>query len=303
MMTGHRTARVAAIIATLPLVVAAQTAEMRVDDTALPYVDEGEGGPVLFVHGAISDLRVWEPYRPMISDERRFVAYTQRYFGTGEWPDEAERFQRSTHVADLIAFIEGLDAGPVDLVTWSYSGEIGVHAMLERPDLFRSAVHYEPVLDRLVDAAAGGDNATRELYGEFAPALAAVRKDRPEAAALRFIEAVFELPQGGAESEPGARMWRQNGRTVAPYLAMELPAAVDCATLGALRTPTLVVQGARSYARFSIMAERLGSCLANALTVTLPEVNHDGPYREPEAFASVIESFLSLLDREGRSNE
>lgn len=91
-------------------------------------------------------------------------------------------------------------------------------------------------------------------------------------------------------------MWRQNGRTVAPYLAMEPPIDVDCASLGGLRAPTLVVRGARSYTRSSIMAERVASCVANALVVTLPEANHDGPYRRPERFAAMIESFLSILD-------
>ena len=73
--------------------------------------------PVLFVHGAISDRRVWNSYQPLISEDRRFVAYTQRYFGTDDWPDSSGNFQRSTHVQDLIAFVEGLNAGAVHLVT------------------------------------------------------------------------------------------------------------------------------------------------------------------------------------------
>jgi pimeloyl-ACP methyl ester carboxylesterase len=55
---------------------------MPVGDVTLPYVDDGEGIPVVFLHGAISDLRVWEPYRARIAEDRRFVSYTQRYFGT-----------------------------------------------------------------------------------------------------------------------------------------------------------------------------------------------------------------------------
>ena len=107
---------------------------------------------------------------------------------------------------------------------------------------------------------------------------------------------MFELQTGGAEGEPGEAMWRQNGHTVAPYLAMDPPADLDCQTLGNLHTPTLVVQGAQSFTRFSIMAERLASCVGNGLVITMPDANHDGPYRRPDEFASMIKSFLSLLD-------
>ncbi len=272
------------------------SADMPVGDTMLPYVSEGEGRPVVFVHGAISDLRVWEPYRATIARKRRFVAYTQRYFGSGEWPKSLENFQRSTHVEDLIEFVEQLDAGSVDLVTWSYGGEIGVQAMLQRPDLFRAAIHFEPVLDRLVTGAPGGDNSTRKLYFEFGPAISASQEGRAEDAALRFIEAVFELPSGGAVGESGEMIWRENGHTVAPYLAMDPPAALDCASLNVIGAPTLVVQGANSYTRFSIMAERLAACVANGLVVTLQDANHDGPYRRPEAFTGLIENFLDLLE-------
>lgn len=270
--------------------------DMQIGDAALAYVDEGEGTPVLFVHGAISDLRAWEPYRESIAKDWRFVAYTQRYFGTKPWQDDAENFQRATHVEDLIAFIEALDAGPVHLMTWSYSGEIGIHAMMRRPDLFRSAVHYEPVLDRLVDGAPGGSNATRTLFSSFGPAVEAAQSGRGEDAALRFIEAVFDLPNGGAAGEAGETMWRENGRTVLPYISMEPPLNIDCAEIGNIDTPMLILQGADSFTRFSIMAERVASCAANAMVVTVADANHDGPYRHPATVRNKITGFLSTVE-------
>jgi hypothetical protein len=68
----------------------------------------------------------------------------------------------------------------VHLVTWSYSGETGLHAMLRKPELFRSAVHYEPVLDRLVNEVAGGAHATRDLFSQFGSAIAAAQEARGE---------------------------------------------------------------------------------------------------------------------------
>jgi pimeloyl-ACP methyl ester carboxylesterase len=34
---------------------------LRVDGHEMAYVEEGAGAPVLFVHGALADLRFWAP--------------------------------------------------------------------------------------------------------------------------------------------------------------------------------------------------------------------------------------------------
>lgn len=271
---------------------------LAVNGTQLAFVEEGGGTPVVFVHGAISDLRVWDGYASEIANGWRFVAYTQRYFGTADWPDDAKQFSRETHINDLIGFVEGLNAGPVHLVTWSYSGEIGTYAALRRPDLFRSIVHYEPSVGALVAGLPGGAVAQKELSSHFGPAISAVKENRLEDAALRFIEAVFKLPQGaaGEEPEPWPTYWRENGRTIPPYLAMAPGAPLSCEDLGVLRMPTLVVQGENTYARYSMISERLAGCQANALLVTLPGVNHNGPYRKPEEFGTLIRSFVALTD-------
>ena len=272
--------------------------QMSVNGTKLAYVEEGSGDPIVFVHGAISDMRVWDRYKRQLTDERRFIAYTQRYFGTEAWQDKAEHFSRETHIEDLIGFVEGLDAGPVHLVTWSYSGGIATYAVLRRPDLFRSVVHFEPAAKALLAGLPGSGAARAEMFKHFGPAISAVEAGKVEDAALRFIEAVFKLSKGDAanEPEPWPTYWRENGRTIPPFLAMAPGAPISCEELGAVEVPTLIVQGKNTYARYSMMAENLADCLANALLVTMPDVNHDGPYRKPNEFTTLIESFLALVD-------
>jgi len=113
---------------------------------------------------------------------------------------------------------------------------------------------------------------------------------------LLVDSSVFELKDGGAVGEAGEQVWRENGRAVGPYLAMKGTEPVDCRTRGKIRVPTLVVQGADSFTRFSMMAESVGNCVANGLTLTMPGVNHDGPYRQPEKFAFLIRSFIALTE-------
>ena len=82
--------------------------EVEINGVRLQYVEQGSGEPMVFVHGAPSDLRTWEPVREGIANKYRFIAYTQRYFGTEPWPDDGKNFSIPTLADDLA----GLDLVP-----------------------------------------------------------------------------------------------------------------------------------------------------------------------------------------------
>jgi pimeloyl-ACP methyl ester carboxylesterase len=50
-----------------------------VDGAALAYREQGEGEPVVFVHGSSSDLRTWERQLPAIGASYRAIAYSRRH--------------------------------------------------------------------------------------------------------------------------------------------------------------------------------------------------------------------------------
>ena len=82
------------------------------------YSEEGQGPLVLGLHGHLSDKSVWQACSQWFAQkDYRFVAYTQRYYGTSAWPDNGANFNRETHVNDLLNVIAALDAGPVHLLT------------------------------------------------------------------------------------------------------------------------------------------------------------------------------------------
>ena len=92
-MIGRRATCVTlAILLAAALLSAQSTAprarQLRANGVDLSYVEQGTGAPVVFVHGAVADLRFWEPQREAFARQHRFIAYTYRYHGTGPWPDE-----------------------------------------------------------------------------------------------------------------------------------------------------------------------------------------------------------------------
>ncbi|MDI5985087.1 alpha/beta hydrolase [Halomonas sp. M4R5S39] len=276
-------------------VFAQQTSTVEVNGVTLHYVDEGEGKPVVFVPAAIVDHRVWEPYREAIAREHRFIAYTQRYFGTEPWPDDGEQFSVETHAADLAAFIRALDAGPVYLVSWSYSGQIAPLMALENPELVRGMVHYEPSIGTLVaempeelQVAIGEE---RKKYGPAFESLEA--GDEVEATKL-FIEAVFQRPPGGFEQEPEymRTIWLDNARTLPLWAAITQP-AITCDDLATLDQPTLILRGEHADIYFESVADIMAECQPSAEVQVIPGVNHDGPVRAVEDFTAAILDFLA----------
>ncbi len=266
-------------------VFAQQTSTVEVNGVTLRYVDEGEGKPVIFVPAAIVDHRVWEPYREAIAREHRFITYTKRYFGTEPWPDDGEQFSSEIHAADLAAFIRALDAGPVFLVSWSYSGQIVPLMALEHPELVRGMVHYEPFIPSLV----------AELPEELQAAIAA----SPAMEALEAGEEVEQLLRPcssdrrvASSRNPSTCARLDNARTVPLWVAIAQP-AITCEHLATLEQPTLILRGEHADIYFESVADTMAQCQPQAELGVIPGVNHDGTFNAVEDFTAAILDFLA----------
>jgi pimeloyl-ACP methyl ester carboxylesterase len=270
------------------------TKQVEANGVKMPYVEAGAGEPIVFVHGALGDPRVWEPVKGAIADERHFIAPTLRYFGTGDWPDKGEQFSEATHADDLAAFIEVLDIGPVHLVGWSYGANIATAAALENSELARSLVLFEPALSSLVEEGEAGNEAREAEHKMFGPVTPAVEKGDVEEAARLLVEGVFQMPPGGfdSQSQDVRAIQLDNARTM-PLLWAAQPWKVTCDRLKALDKPALIVHGAESNVYWTHVAEVMDECLPQAEVVAQPNVNHDGPVRDPAGFAAIVEGFVA----------
>jgi hypothetical protein len=71
-----------------------QIKQIGINSTKLTYQELGQGRPIVFVHGAITDYRTWEGQRDAVAAHDRFIALTMRYFGTEPWPDQGAGEER-----------------------------------------------------------------------------------------------------------------------------------------------------------------------------------------------------------------
>lgn len=112
---------------------------LDVDGGRMHYVDEGQGEPILFVHGTPA----WSfLYRHLIADlarDHRCVAPDHIGFGISDKP-AAWAYSVEAHARNLATLVERLGLRDITLVVHDLGGPIGLSFALARPDLVRRLV-------------------------------------------------------------------------------------------------------------------------------------------------------------------
>jgi pimeloyl-ACP methyl ester carboxylesterase len=300
-MPRYPTLRLSIVLATIAAVVVigqqnepAPVRHLRANGVDLEYVEQGKGTPVVFVHGAVSDLRYWEPQRDAFARQHRFVAYTYRYHGTAPWPDDGKQYSAETHAADLAAFLQGLKAGPVHVVSLSYGGLLAAMVALKEPQLIRTLTLAEPGLFSLLAEKPDAAPVVEQWVKGIEP-MAAAMKTGDNTTALRHLSA---LVTGGRPEdfdklpESLRQILADNARTMAPLFAA-VPPNVTCDMLRGIKTPTLVLRGEKTPVFFSKINDAVGACIAGSKMGVITNASHTMSLDNPAGFNRAVLSFLT----------
>jgi cis-3-alkyl-4-acyloxetan-2-one decarboxylase len=158
------------------------------DGIAYHYVDEGEGEPVVMLHGNTT----WSYYyRHLILDLRdRFRCVAPDHVGCGlsDKPQDYEYTLRK-HIDNFTRFMDDMDLGDVTLVLHDWGGGIGMGWAVDHPDRIKRLVVLNtaaffgpriPLRIRVCRIPVFGAVAVRgfNAFAALAPMMAAVNKDR-----------------------------------------------------------------------------------------------------------------------------
>ena len=266
---------------------------MTVNGVELSYLDEGQGAPVVCVHGAFADLRNWEPQRRPIAERYRFIAYNQRYFGPDRWPDEGKVYSMQTHVSDLAAFIRRLDVGPVYVLARSYGATVALIAAIEYPGLMRALLVQEPQLPSIVT-----DPAERAVLDAERVGLAVVRVAAQSGDAAAATQLFFDWVNGQTGAfELLPRRAREahlaNGRTITLHFASPPAPRIACSDLAQLRIPVTVTRGEFTRPFMRICAEAVHRCVPGARLVVIPNARHAASAQNTAGFNHAVLEFIA----------
>lgn len=119
-------------------------ANIDVNRVKLEYVEQGQGEPIVFIHGSASDYRTWQNQLNVFDKQFRTIAYSRRY----HWPNqpivEGVDYSMAEHIEDLKMLLNTLKAKPAHLIGHSYGALIALVLASEEPQYVRSLVLAEP---------------------------------------------------------------------------------------------------------------------------------------------------------------
>ncbi len=117
---------------------------LRVNGYDMVYLEVGQGPPLVCVHGSLCDFRIWSAVLGPLTRKHRVIAVSLRHFFPEHWDGVSDTYSIAQHVDDVIAFIEKLDTGPVDLMGHSRGGHVSFRVAQRQPDLLRRLILAEP---------------------------------------------------------------------------------------------------------------------------------------------------------------
>ena len=255
--------------------------ELQLPGARLRYRDEGAGRAVVLLHGWTLDLDVWEPQLALAA-ELRVVRYDRRGFGLSSGMPSL-----AADVEDLGALLGALGVNAPLLVGMSQGARVVLEFAARHPDVASGLVLDGPP-PLAATAGPGGD--APDLPMEAFRALAA-REGLDAFRRQWSADPLMQLRTG----DPN--MHALLARMLARYPGRDLSAAepprdtLDAQLLAQVRTPALVVNGARDTGARRRAGQALHAALHFAEHVLIPQAGHLPNLDSPLAYNQIVCAF------------
>lgn len=268
---------------------------LHVNGYDMAYLEVGEanpGPPLVCVHGSLNDFRVWGCITGLVSKRHRMICVSLRHFFPDHWDGVGDTYSIAQHVDDVIAFIEKLNAGPVDLMGHSRGGHISFRVAQRRPDLLRRLILAEPggELDESLDPDyRPGPSPLLARFKQAAEKIAAGDID----GGLAFFTDALEGPGHWARL-PGLfkQPMRDNATTLIGQVR-DSRGPFRKADAEAIRTSTLFIGGANTRGLLPEVLHTLAAHVPNSKTAMIPRATHPMFEQNPQKFSEIVLEFLA----------
>lgn len=253
------------------------------------YRDEGQGPPLLLLHGTSSSLHTWDGWTQRIGAGRRIVRLDLPGFGlTGPAPDHDYRSTRLARVARTL--LDQLHVERADVAGNSLGGRVALTLASETPERVRGLV--------LVDAAG--------MSGQAPPPIFRLARTPVLGGLLRWITPRFLVKKNVREvygdasrvSEPLVDRYydlaRREGNREALLRRLDGPRDPDLDDiLPRIAAPTLVQWGEKDVWIAESFGRRIAAGIPNAKLVVYPGAGHVPMEEIPDETARDADAFLA----------
>jgi pimeloyl-ACP methyl ester carboxylesterase len=288
-------------------------AKTQIGDTQLEVEQQGQGEPVILVHGSLSDLRTWDAQAPALAARHHVIRYSRRF----HWPNptmrEGDTYRMEQHIDDLRRLIETVAGGSAHLVGNSWGAYVSLMLAMRHPERVRSLVLEEPPLLPLFVGAPPSPARLLPLFFTrprtavafvkaiatgLAPAESALKKGDRDGAMVKFARmcvgpAYFDKMTPARMEQARQNMAALEGDITGNAMLPVIPAEVRKVT-----APTLVIVGEHTSPILYRVTERLAELLPNVKRVAISNASHLMHEDNPDETNRAMLDFLGAQVRE-----
>ena len=247
----------------------------------IAYECVGGGPPLVLVHGAAEDGRVWKPQLTALADEFTVVAWDEP--GAGRSSDVPADFGLTDYANCLAALIDALALGPVHLAGISWGGTLAQELYRHHPGLVATLI--------LIDTYAGWKGSLPEEEvrarvegahqmlaapaGEFDPTLPGLFAGEPPAEFVALLDEMTAAVRPAALRNLLVVMAEADQRDILPNIAV----------------PTLLIWGELDVRSPLSVAREFEQAIPDAQLVVIPGCGHVSNLERPGPFNDAVRAF------------
>ena len=257
-------------------------------------------GPIVFIHGYISDSRIWDHFRSHWNGNE--TSHFPTLSGFGDFSSRSEsniEFGVELHTNDIVAYIENELGTAAHLVGWSYGASLALLIATRRPELVNSVYCYEAGLNGFIT-----DHETAMLVGEdrqnmVASVIKALNRGDLRRAAKEMVnnacgvDSVFENLD-----KHDQQVFLDNAETIPAMFANgsdSFSSSMIAVDLQKIRCRVTIGTGALARPAYRIVGDEASRIIPAAYRQIIPTALHVAPATNPQLFATAILRHFSTL--------
>jgi pimeloyl-ACP methyl ester carboxylesterase len=254
---------------------------VRANGLEIAYEHVGEGPPLVLVHGAAVDSRMWRPQLAALADEFTVVAWDEP--GAGRSSDVPAHFGLADYAHCLARLIEALALAPAHTAGLSWGGAVLLELYRHRPELVATLI--------LVDTYAGWKGSLSEE--EVAARVEGVR-EMLAVPAKEFDPTLPGLFAGDPPPEfvPLLEEMAADVRPQSLRVQLFVMAKADQRDLlPRIEVPTLLIWGELDVRSPLTVARQFEQAIPDTKLVVIPGCGHVSPLEAPDRFNEAVREF------------